>query len=158
MLGSCNETDFISRLLVGLAAVRAFPETDPARHTMVQSVPVDVTAAALCDLCAPRGPRRGEVLHVVSGAPPQPMASLRQALLAFGAISPNLRAASLVPVPPTSPPPPTPTPPTPQPDPVPGRPAFRRAASRAVPRVDAAGASRGSALSVATDGVGGRAA
>jgi len=82
LLGSCNETDFISRLLVGLAAVRAFPETDPARHTMVQSVPVDVTAAALCDLCAPRGPRRGEVLHVVSGAPPQPMASLRQALLA----------------------------------------------------------------------------
>ena len=109
MLGSCNETDFISRLLVGLAAVRAFPETDPARHTMVQSVPVDVTAAALCDLCAPRGPRRGEVLHVVSGAPPQPMASLRQALLAVGAISPNLRAASLVPVPPASPPPP-PTP------------------------------------------------
>ena len=111
MLGSCNETDFISRLLVGLAAVRAFPETDPARHTMVQSVPVDVTAAALCDLCAPRGPRRGEVLHVVSGAPPQPMASLRQALLAFGAISPNLRAASLVPVPPTTslpPPPPLP--------------------------------------------------
>ena len=94
--GSGNETDFVSRLLVGVAAARAFPQTE-ARHTMVQSVPVDVTAAALCDLYETLrggGGASGAVVHVVSGAPPQPMAALREVLLAFG---PPFDALPLVP-------------------------------------------------------------
>ena len=43
---------------------------------MVQSVPVDVTAAALCDLCEGGGTAAGAAaagatLHLVSGAPPK---------------------------------------------------------------------------------------
>ena len=83
--GSGNETDFVSRLLVGVAAARAFPQTE-ARHTMVQVAGRVAAAGAVRPVRgrSAAAAARGAVVHVVSGAPPQPMAALREVLLAFG--------------------------------------------------------------------------
>ena len=87
--GTCAPTDFVSRLLVGIADTGCFPETDGEVHTMVHSLPVDVAARALVDLAehcrhdGNDGPHAA-LVNIVSGAPPQSMAALRSSLVAFG--------------------------------------------------------------------------
>ena len=100
MVAGCSQTganaptDFVSRLLLGIAATRAFPCTDGQRQTMVHSLPVDVVAAAIVDLAL--GSSSGETVNLVSGAPRQSMEALRQSLLAFG---PPYEALPLLPFP-----------------------------------------------------------
>lgn len=81
--GVCEPTNYVARLLLGIAATKAFPETEPTTHTLVHALPVDTVAAACVDLAAISW--SGGVVDVVSGAPHLPMAALHQSLLAFGA-------------------------------------------------------------------------
>ncbi|CAJ1404816.1 unnamed protein product [Effrenium voratum] len=77
--GFCNPTDFGMRLLISFAHTQSFPETGE-QHAMVQSLPVNVAAAALVDLLD-----ASEVgaVNIVAGRRVA-MAELRQQLLRFG--------------------------------------------------------------------------
>ena len=79
--GACEPKDFVSRLLVGIAATRAFPETSPT-HTFPNCLPVDVAAAAVVELA--QNDAAVGVVCVANGSPAQSMASVRVSLLAFG--------------------------------------------------------------------------
>jgi thioester reductase-like protein len=79
--GVCAPSDFVSRLLIGIAWTESFPHTSD-RHTMVHSLPVDVTARAVVDVAESAA---SGCVHLVSGATLQTMAELRESLVAFGA-------------------------------------------------------------------------
>ena len=81
--GLCEPTNFVSRLLLGIAATRAFPDTESRMHTMVHALPVDTVAAACVDIACISW--SGGVVDIVSAAPRVPMATLREELLAYGA-------------------------------------------------------------------------